>query len=83
VTGSIDARGVKPRQRPYRVVPVLLESLAVQNGHTAAPVVGEHAAVVLGFSESSGDVGEMGVAPTGPLDLTALLDGGRAPVIGG
>jgi len=62
VTGSIDARGGVPRQRPHRVVPVLLESLAVQDGHTAAPVVGEYAAVVLGFSEPSGDVGEVGVA---------------------
>lgn len=62
MTGSIDARGVVPRQRPHRVVAVLLESLAVQDGHTAAPVVGEYAAVVLGFSEPSGDVGEVGVA---------------------
>ena len=62
MTGSTDACGVVPRLRPHRVVAVLLESLAVQDGHTAAPVVGEHAAVVLGFSESSGDPGEVGVA---------------------
>lgn len=43
------------RHRPHRVISVHLETLAIQDGHTALPVVGKHAALVLGFREADSE----------------------------
>lgn len=41
-----------PRYRPHRVISVHVETLAIEDGHTRLPVVGEHAEFVLGFLEA-------------------------------
>lgn len=41
------------RFRPHRVISVLVETLAIEDGHTPLPVVGNHATFTLGFREAN------------------------------
>lgn len=43
------------RYRPHRVIQVHVETLAIEDGHTPLPLVGDHTALVLGFREAAPD----------------------------
>lgn len=45
----------RPGYRPHRVISVHVETLAIEDGHTPLPIVGELTTLVLGFQQATAD----------------------------
>ncbi|MDQ2722693.1 MAG: hypothetical protein M3Y19_05210, partial [Actinomycetota bacterium] len=52
---GIEPTAPVPLTRPHRVIPVHVDTLPIEDGHTAAPVVGAVGSYVLGFREVPDD----------------------------